>query len=69
MSPTAGYDVKLTDEDRYQFLLARRKRDVVQGKPGVPRPEEKKDAKGPPFSDKVLEKALEYVRGELAKKS
>jgi carboxyl-terminal processing protease len=67
VSPTAGYEVKLTDEERLQYLIARRKRDVVHGKIGTPRPEEKKDAKDAPFTDKALERALEYVRGELKK--
>jgi carboxyl-terminal processing protease len=68
VSPNPGYEVKLTDEERFQFLLARRRRDVVHGKPGAAPPEEKKDEKkAPPFVDKVLDKALEYVRGELDK--
>ena len=64
--PTPGFQVKLTDEERYQFLLARRKRDVVHGKPGAA-PDEKKDEKTAPFVDKVLDRALEYLRGELDK--
>lgn len=69
VSPTAGYEVKLTDEERYQFLLARRKRDVVHGKPGAPRTEENKVPKDTPFTDKALERALEYLRAELKKSS
>ncbi len=67
VSPNPGFEVKLTDEERYQFLVARRKRDVVHGKPGAAPPEEKKDGKEPPFVDKVLDKAAEYVRGQLDK--
>jgi carboxyl-terminal processing protease len=64
VSPTDGYAVKLTDEERLQYLLARRKRDVVQGKPGAAAAADKKDS---PFTDKVLDKALDYIRAELAK--
>jgi carboxyl-terminal processing protease len=65
VSPNPGFAVKLTDEERYQFLLARRKRDVVQGKPGAAA--EKKEEKAAPLVDKVLERALEHIRAELAK--
>jgi carboxyl-terminal processing protease len=68
VSPNPGYEVKLTDEERFQFLLARRRRDVVHGKPGAAQREEKKDEKtAPPFVDKVLDKALDYIRGEMDK--
>jgi carboxyl-terminal processing protease len=67
VTPNPGFGVKLTDEERYQFLIARRKRDVVHGKPGAAPPEDKKDGKTPPFVDKVLDRALEYLRGELDK--
>jgi carboxyl-terminal processing protease len=67
VSPNPGFAVRLTDEERYQFLLARRKRDVVHGKPGAAPPEDKKDGKSPAFVDKVLDRALEYLRGQLDK--
>ncbi|HEX4592148.1 MAG TPA: S41 family peptidase [Gemmataceae bacterium] len=67
VSPNPGFEVKLTDEERYQFLVARRKRDVIHGKPGAAPPEDKKDGKTPPFVDKMLDRALEYLRGELGK--
>jgi carboxyl-terminal processing protease len=66
VSPNPGFEVKLTDEERYQFLVARRKRDIVRGKPGAA-VEERKDEKAPPFVDKVLDRALEYLRGEVDK--
>jgi carboxyl-terminal processing protease len=65
--PNPGFEVKLPDEERYQFLVARRKRDVVHGKPGDALVEEKKDTKTPPFVDKVLDRALEYLRAEVEK--
>ena len=67
MTPNPGFVVKLTDEERYQFLVARRKRDIVHGKVGAAPAEEKKDEKSPPFVDKVLDRALDYLRGELDK--
>jgi carboxyl-terminal processing protease len=68
VSPNPGFEVKLTDEERFQFLVGRRKRDIVHGKPGVAPKEEKKDEKTPPFVDKVLDRALEHLRGEVERK-
>ena len=64
MKPTPGFEVKLSDDERLQYLLGRRKRDVVQGKAGAPSAAEKKDV---PLVDKVLDRALEHVRAELEK--
>lgn len=66
VKPTAGFEVKLTDAERLQYLRSRRARDIVQGKPGVavPKKLEKDDT---PFADKVLEKAIEHMRAELRK--
>jgi carboxyl-terminal processing protease len=66
VTPNPGYAVPLTDQERIQFVLGRRDRDRVLGKPGTPAPE-KKDKKDVPYSDKALDKALEYLRGETAK--
>ena len=64
VKPTPGFEVKLTDEERLQYLLGRRKRDVVPGKPVAPSAAEKKDA---PLVDKVLDRALQHLRSELEK--
>jgi carboxyl-terminal processing protease len=64
VKPTPGFEVKLTDEERLQYHVGRRKRDVVYGKPGSPPAPERKDA---PYTDKALDRALEYLRGELNK--
>ena len=72
--PNKNYDVKLTAEERAEYFKYRRERDIVR-RPGEeakqPEPEAQKDdtkgkAKKGPFRDRTLEKALEYVRGELA---
>jgi len=71
VKPNPGYEVKLDDKERLQYRLWRRQRDVVHGKPGSPtppppaKPTDDKDAK--PFSDRMRDKAVEYVRGELQK--
>ena len=73
MKPNEGFDVKLTDEERLDYVIYRRERDVVHGKPGTPppaspKPKLDKDGKEKkPFADKVLEKALEQLRGEIKK--
>jgi carboxyl-terminal processing protease len=70
--PNSGFEVKVTDEERVQYFKYRRQRDVLR-KPGA-RPKETKEAretdsakKKARFHDRVLEKALEYIRGELNK--
>jgi carboxyl-terminal processing protease len=80
--PTKGYEIKLTPEERAEYFKYRRERDVVrrpgeEPKPPEPpkqsdtkpsgEPEAKPEAKKGPFRDRTLDKALEYVRGELAR--
>lgn len=69
VKPDKGYDVKLTDEERIEYFKWRRDRDVLRRpgqEPKAPPEGEKKDKKE--FRDKVMDKALEYIRAELAKK-
>jgi carboxyl-terminal processing protease len=65
--PNKGFEVKLSDEERLDFLKWRRHRDVVRrpGAKSAPAPE--KGKKAAVFHDRVLERALEYIRGELHK--
>jgi carboxyl-terminal processing protease len=68
VKPNDGFEVKLTDEERLEYLLHRSERDVVRGKgapPARPKTDKAKDKK--PFEDRVLNKALEYLRGEMKK--
>jgi carboxyl-terminal processing protease len=63
VKPTVGFEIKLTDEERRDYLIDRAERDVVRTKP---KPKPKAGAKvKPPFKDRVLEKALEHLRGKL----
>ncbi len=63
VKPSLGYEVKLSLEEQQRYFKWRRDRDIVR-KPGQ---EIKVDEKLADFKDRVLEKALEYVRGELNK--
>lgn len=65
VKPNDGFEVKLKDDERLHYLVQRRQRDIVQGKPGAAPRRDEKDAK--PLDDKVLDKALEYLRAELKK--
>jgi carboxyl-terminal processing protease len=68
VKPNDGYEVKLTDEERLEYLLDRSERDIVRGKTGTSEPpKEKKDKEGKkkPFEDRVLNKALDYLRVEI----
>jgi carboxyl-terminal processing protease len=60
VKPTPGYEVKLTDEERLEYMLWRTDRDVVRNK----KPEDKPKK---PFTDKVMQKAVEYLKAEIAK--
>ena len=65
-----GYEVPMKDEERLDYMIYRRDRDVVHGKDGVPvppKPKSEKDKDKKPFEDRVLQKALEYLRGAIKK--
>jgi carboxyl-terminal processing protease len=77
VKPNDGMEVKLTDEERIDYFKWRRQRDIVR-RPGEAAPKEPKDNgkdngngadKQPKkdFRDRVLDKAVEYLRGEIAK--
>jgi carboxyl-terminal processing protease len=66
VKPNEGYEVKLTDDEMIAFFRERNARDVVRGKGGAPA-KPKDDKKETKFEDKVLNRALEYLRGELKK--
>jgi carboxyl-terminal processing protease len=80
VKPNPGYEVKLSDEERLEYFKWRRDRDIVR-RPGQETPKHetsekkddaaKKDAakKKEPFRDRVLDKALEYIKGELQKQN
>jgi carboxyl-terminal processing protease len=67
VKPDPGFEVPLKDEDRLNYLLYRRDRDIVHGKPGTETPSTAKtgDKDKKPFEDKMLQKALEYLRGKV----
>jgi carboxyl-terminal processing protease len=65
VKPNAGFEVPMKDEERLKYMLWRSERDVVRNKPKEPKPGEKQPE---PFTDRVLEKALDYLKAELAKK-
>jgi len=69
VKPDKGYEVKLTDEERVEYFKWRRDRDILR-RPGE---ESKKPAEGDKkekkeFRDRVMDRAVEYLRGEIAKK-
>ncbi len=68
VKPNEGFEVKLSDEERLEYLIDRSQRDVVRGKAVTtdpPKEDKDKDKKKKPFEDRVLNKALEYLRGEI----
>ena len=72
VKPDGGFEVEMKDEERLAYVLDRRDRDIIHGKPGaqaaaVPRPDKAKDKEKKPFEDRALKKALEYLRTEVQK--
>ena len=73
VKPNDGFEIKFKDEERLDYLIYRSDRDL----PPSPKKEEKKEKEkekvGPdgkkkePFKDRVLEKAVEYMKKQLAK--
>jgi carboxyl-terminal processing protease len=60
--PDKDFEVTLKDDERLEYLRFRRARDLVKGK--NPPKEEKKDDK-PPFRDRVLDKAVTYLKTQI----
>src|SRR5262249_60904648 len=63
-----GYEVKSPDEGRLEHYKWRRERDEIRrlGDPPPKAPEgEKAEKNKAPFKDRVLEKALDFLRGEI----
>ena len=75
VKPNDGFDIAMKDEERLAYVIYRRERDIIHGKPGSPAPAplkgvkeingKEKDKK--PFVDRALNKALEFLRGEIKK--
>jgi len=66
--PSKGFEVKVTPEDRMQYLL--QMRELARGKFNEKAPEEKEPKNNlpkldPKHKDPILEKALEYLRGKV----
>jgi carboxyl-terminal processing protease len=72
VKPNPGFEVPMKDDERFEFLTWRIERDIVRGKKdAAPAPKDekstaKKDEKKP-FTDRVLDKALEYMKKEIHK--
>jgi carboxyl-terminal processing protease len=74
VKPNPGFEVPLTLKEQVAYMRYRLDRDVVHGKSnGKPAAKPKTEKTGEaekeekPFEDKVLNKALEYLRGEIKK--
>jgi carboxyl-terminal processing protease len=65
VKPNKGFEVKLTDDERADYFRWRRDRDILR-RPGETVKEP--DKKLQDFRDKVLDKAVEYMKAEIAKK-
>jgi carboxyl-terminal processing protease len=63
--PGQDFEVRLPDEERLEYYRWRRERDVIR-RPDQPAPKVKEGEKvRPTFKDRVMEKALDHLRGEI----
>jgi carboxyl-terminal processing protease len=70
VQPDKGFDVPMKEEERFAYIVYRRERDIIVGKPGTPAPSKPKTGKEKdkkPFVDRVLDKAVEHLRNEIKK--
>jgi len=70
VKPDKGYEVKLTDEERLEYFKWRRDRDVLRRPGEEPKPAEKAEKENgakKEFRDRVMDRAMEYIRAEMAK--
>jgi carboxyl-terminal processing protease len=62
-----GFEVPLTDEERLEYMLYRTERDIIRSK-SKSEEKTKKDGKPrKPFVDRVLQKAVDYLKKEIHK--
>jgi carboxyl-terminal processing protease len=62
------FEVNLSDWERYQYQVDRYEKDIVHGKSGHASQKPKSPARKSsrePFRDRVLDRAIEYLRGEI----
>jgi len=70
VKPDKDYEVKLTDEERMEYYKWRRERDIIR-RPGEEQPKAKDDGEKKvkkDFRDRVMDKAIEYLKSEIEKK-
>jgi carboxyl-terminal processing protease len=73
VKPTPGFEVPMKDDERFDYVVYRRDRDIIHGKRGAaqpparPKTDKEKEKEKKPFEDRVLKKALEYLKEEAPK--
>src|SRR5262245_14649927 len=58
VKPNSGFEIPMTDIERLEYLKYKRSKDIIR--------KVQKDPPGP-YTDKALDKAVEYLKGELHK--
>ena len=59
VKPSSGLEVLLKDDERLDYLRYKRAKDLIQ--------KEKPKEPAKPFTDRVLDKAVEHLKSEMAK--
>lgn len=68
VKPDEGYEIPLTEQERKDYFAGRRYRDIVPGKTGHI-PDKVREKMAAPFHDKVLDRALQYLRDHVPAKA
>jgi carboxyl-terminal processing protease len=66
VKPSPGFDLPQTEQDRVDYMVYRSERDIVR-KTTKPAAKDKDGQPKKPYEDKVLQKALEYLRKETVR--
>jgi carboxyl-terminal processing protease len=67
VKPNDGYEVKMTDQEFTDFMNDRRKRDYLVSKAAPVEDPNAISEKPKPYLDRQLQKAIDYLSGELAR--
>jgi carboxyl-terminal processing protease len=80
VKPDKGFEIPMKDEERLEYMINRRDRDIIHGKPGSQAPskpkvenekdkdkDKEKDKEKKPFEDRVLKRGLEHLKEQIKK--
>jgi len=67
VKPSKGFEIKLTDAERIEYFKWRRERDILRRPGQAPKKADPDGKDKKEFRDRVMDKAIEHLRAEIAK--